>query len=102
MKLNLVDSFWMQLTWFQKQPQAPTLIKTDNIIALDVITNIIKWKRTKVMDKLLDCITDIMNQKLQVYWAPGKENREYYYTKITRPATTNALEINYQPICSPF
>ena len=44
-------------------PQPPTPIKTDNIIALGVVTNTIKRKRTKSIDTRIYWVMDRMNKK---------------------------------------
>jgi hypothetical protein len=65
---------------FMGHPQPPTLMQTDNITALDVVSsNFIK--KLKAMDMKYNWLHDREQQgQFQHYWAPGKENNGNYVT----------------------
>ena len=81
--------------------QPPTPIKTDNKTSLRVVTNTIKRKRTKAMDMKFHWFTDRQNQnQLQIYWAPGKDNKGDYYTQHCPPTHHNKIRIQSESLAN--
>ena len=69
--------------------QPPTHMKTDNTIALGVVTNNITRRRLKSIDMRLHWLLYIATQEQsRHYWRPGPTNMGDYVKKITQPSIT--------------
>jgi hypothetical protein len=86
-------------------PQPSTPLETENTTATGYINGTIKQKCTKAMDMHFYWIKDRVKQgQFNVYWGPGYQNLEDYFTKHNSPAVHHKImrEIyipaNEQPI----
>jgi hypothetical protein len=63
-----------------KQPFKP--LRTENSTVFGILNETIKQKRSKAMDMRYHWLTDrVCQQKIDVYWRPGRENLGDYHTK---------------------
>jgi hypothetical protein len=68
-------------------PHPPIPMETDNTTATGYSNGTIKHKRTKAMDMRFYWIKDLVKQgQFNVYWGPGYQNLEDYFTKHLLPA----------------
>jgi hypothetical protein len=62
--------------------QPPTLFRTDKSTAFGILNETIKHKSSKAMDMRYHWLTDrVHQQKIDIYWRPGRENIDHYHTK---------------------
>ena len=81
-----------------RHPQPPngTPIVTDNSTSKDLLTNLIKPKKSKTWDMRYHWLEDrIKLKQLQLIWKPGKCNRADYYTKRHPPAYHKLMRPKY-------
>ena len=69
------------------QPTRGTPMVTDNSTSKDLLTQLIKPKKSKTWDMRYHWLEDrIKMNQLQLIWKPGKCNRADYFTKRHPPA----------------
>ena len=81
-----------------KHPQPPngTPMVTDNSTSKDLLTNLIKPKKSKTWDMRYHWLEDrIKCKQLHLIWKPGKCNRADYYTKRHPPAYHKLMRPKY-------
>jgi hypothetical protein len=62
--------------------QPPTPLRTYNYTSFGILNETIKQKRSKAMDMRYHWLTDrVRQQKIDVYWRPGREKLGDYHTK---------------------
>jgi hypothetical protein len=62
------------------KPRTP--LHTDNSTEFCILNETNKQKRSKAMEMIYHWLTDRVRQnKIDVYWLPGRENLGYYHTK---------------------
>ena len=81
-----------------KHPQPPdgTPMVTDNSTSKDLLTHLIKPKKSKTWDMRYHWLEDrIKGKQLQLIWKPGKCNRADYFTKRHPPAYHKLMRPKY-------
>jgi hypothetical protein len=80
---------------FLGHPQPPTLIQTNNTMALGIVTNNV-MKKLKAMDMKYHWLWDRISQKqFQHYWALGNKNKGNYLTKHNAPVHHEAMQSTF-------
>ena len=85
-----------QLLIAMGHPQPPTPIKTDNKTSHDLVTSLIKLKKSKTWDMRFHWLEDRIQQKqIFLHWKPGAQNWADYFTKHWPPAYHKIMRHKY-------
>jgi hypothetical protein len=92
--LNSKEATILQTTLEEMvHPQPPTPLQTDNTTATGYSNDTSRQRRTRAMDMQFFWVKDRVKQgQFHVYWGPGYQNMDDYFTKHHSPTHKNGCK----------